>query len=484
MATKKDVKTAGYQWTNHPLVDMGIASLMIFAGREEPGDLTYNDLERFACYAEHAFFSPELASYLTVLFTSNGVATNPSVPLEKRKKNVARLLRVFRENSEARLPQCAYCGGQSVRLAHRDLIPMVTGRDHVNFSPDGAPGLALCGNCILALQALTVGAPMCGGRALIVSCDDPKLTVALVRTWQPEIRKRIQLSEQSGQKRPPVTRPLTRVLEALIKIEAERKDKSPSSLTVYHLSNSGQGPQADIYFLPSTVVRFVERARLARYSAVWKELVRRAWEVPAKPKKGQKDVNGEKTVARNYLYEDLFGLPDQASHFIRVYFLRKATTYSQGSGDPRPGYCGWEEYLPGIWDITKLFLQEVVAMDAARIESIRKLGDVLADEIASENDRRFWECTYMAKNYLQVRLLLIQGSRRRLKRGLAPILSFDEFLEIFEEGEELPRVDWRLAWDLVLIRIIEKLYEAKWFEKNREVLESPEEVEQIELKEA
>jgi hypothetical protein len=59
----------------------------------------------------------------------------------------------------------------------------------------------------------------------------------------------------------------------------------------------------------------------------------------------------------------------------------------------------------------------------------------------------------------------------------------DEFLEIFEEGEELPRVDWRLAWDLVLIRIIEKLYEAKWFEKNREVLESADE-ERVEFEEA
>ena len=110
-------------------------------------------------------------------------------------------------------------------------------------------------------------------------------------------------------------------------------------------------------------------------------------------------------------------------------------------------------------------------MDAQRIDAIRKLGDVTADEIATQNDRRLWWNVYSAENYRAVRLILIRSSERRLKRGQAPILSFDEFLRVFEEGDELPRIDWRLAWDLVLIRTIENLYEQKWFEKNKEVLE-------------
>ncbi len=109
-------------------------------------------------------------------------------------------------------------------------------------------------------------------------------------------------------------------------------------------------------------------------------------------------------------------------------------------------------------------------MESERIEAIKKLGDALADEVATENDRGLWWAIYSADAYRQARLALIQASQRRLKRGLPPIVSLDGFLEVFEEGEELPRVDWRLAWDLVLIRVIEKLYETKWFEKNRDVL--------------
>ena len=456
-------------WTNHPLTDMGIAALVVFLGRKTPEEIVSSDLEKFASYAEDAYFSPELSSYLTVLFTSNFI--NPSFSPQKKRRFVAEILRVYRAEPDLALPPCSYCGQPSTRMSHRDLVPMLTGRETVNFFPNGTPGIPLCGNCLLALQALSIGAPMCGGRALVVACDDPNLTVELVRTWQPEIRKRIQLSQQRGEKLPIMSRPLTRTIEALVKIEAVRQDESSSSITVYHLSNSGQGPQVDIFFLPTSVVGFVQKAKAARYAATWNELVHQAWEIPPKPKKGQAETTPEPTARRNFLYEDLFSLPNQAGRFIRGYLLRKATRFAQGPGDPRPSYLGWRTSIKGTWELTQLFLSEVLGMDAQRIDAIRKLGDVTADEIATQNDRRLWWNVYSAENYRAVRLILIRSSERRLKRGQAPILSFDEFLRVFEEGDELPRIDWRLAWDLVLIRTIENLYEQKWFEKNKEVLE-------------
>jgi CRISPR-associated protein Cst1 len=466
-------------WTGHPLVDMGVAALVVFAGRTVPEEVNQADLERFARYADEAYFSPELASYLTVLFTSNFI--NPSFTPARKKEFVKQICRLYNAPADKALPPCIYCARPSVRLAHRDLIPMLTGREAVNFFPGGAPGLALCGNCVVALQALTIGAPMVSGRALVVSSDTPHLTLQLVRTWQPEVRKRIQLSEQTGEKLPPVTRPLTRVIEALVSIESERRDIESegqdglsSSITVYHLTNSGQGPQADIYFLPSSVVRFVVLARAARYAATWKELVRQAWEIPPKPKKGEKSTASKPPFLRNYLYEDLFNLPDRSGAFIRAYFLRKANRYAQGVGDPRTGYSGWRDYIPGLWELTSLFIREVTGMDTQRIEAIRKLGDTLADEISSENDRRLWWSTYTADTYRAARLALIQVSHRRVKRGFAPVVSFDGFLEVFEEGQDLPRTDWRLAWDLVLIKVIDRLFETKWFEQNRDALKEEE----------
>jgi CRISPR-associated protein Cst1 len=63
-----------------------------------------------------------------------------------------------------------------------------------------------------------------------------------------------------------------------------------------------------------------------------------------------------------------------------------------------------------------------------------------------------------------------------MKRGKAPVITFDPFIDIFEVGEDLPYNDWRLARDLVLIRMIEKLHELGWIQANIEELPEPETV--------
>lgn len=493
----------GLHWTYHPIVDVGIATLTAFVNKETPDDVTFNDLEEFAEYAEQAYFTPALRGYLTVLFTSNFI--NPSwikkAKKEKRKdenyyakKYVSQIVRSYKLKPAHNLPSCAYCKRASVSLptsglAYRDLIPMLTGRGIVNFFPEGRSGIPLCGLCAVAIQAIAIGAPMVSGRALIVSSDDPFLTLALIKKWLPETRARIQLAEVTGQKPPNIGRPLTRVIEALTSLERERaKWRDDSSITVYHMTNSGQGPDIDIYELPSNITRFVMRAQVIKYRSIWNEIVSSGWDlseiqesvqVGAEKRRGKKSgaeaksrVNNQ-LERRNYLFEDLFTLPDEAGRFIRTYFLRQPPLLRK-KNDPRTQYKGWHDAKYIKWILTELFLEEVVGMEKSRIEAIRKLGDRIADEIVSTNDRKFWWAIYKCQKPFEMRNLLIQQSQKCIKAGKEPIIRFEPFLEIFEEGEELARVDWKLAWDLMLIRVIEQLYERKWFEQHKDVLESEE----------
>ena len=41
---------------------------------------------------------------------------------------------------------------------------------------------------------------------------------------------------------------------------------------------------------------------------------------------------------------------------------------------------------------------------------------------------------------------------------------------VFEEGDEVARPDWRLARDLVLIRMVERLYQLGWIGKNPDAI--------------
>ncbi|HQB07166.1 MAG TPA: hypothetical protein PK712_04865, partial [Rectinema sp.] len=103
----------------------------------------------------------------------------------------------------------------------------------------------------------------------------------------------------------------------------------------------------------------------------------------------------------------------------------------------------------------------------SRINRIREIGDQLADYINEENDKKFFSTFYGEQSrYDVIRNALIRVNRYRLKKGKPPIIGFDPFVEVFEDLDDNGRSDWRLARDLVLIRMIERLYDLKWIEKN------------------
>jgi len=112
-------------------------------------------------------------------------------------------------------------------------------------------------------------------------------------------------------------------------------------------------------------------------------------------------------------------------------------------------------------------------MNKSRIQQIRELGDSLAEYVASENDRRFFYTFLTTRRYDDLRAALIRTSVARIKRGQPPIVAFDPYIGIFEEGEDLPYSDWRLARDLVLIRMIERLHEMKWIQAHAAEIPEP-----------
>jgi CRISPR-associated protein Cst1 len=172
---------------------------------------------------------------------------------------------------------------------------------------------------------------------------------------------------------------------------------------------------------------------------------------------------------RNYLYEDLFGLPENAARFIRRYLRPRDMTGQEGA-----------EFVP-TWRLTELFLEEVMGMEAKRIEAIRALADRLSEKVAQTDDKALWKKAYFNKGYRGLRNLLISQGQQLLKDGRPPLLRLDDFLAIFEDGNELAKADWGLAWDLVLIRMTEQLYDRGWFERHKDVLaETTEEAEREE----
>lgn len=482
--------SVGLCWTGHPLIDMGVAGLTVFAQKRNPEEVTGADLERFVEWAERAYFTKEMTGWIAVAFTSNFI--NPSFEAGKKREVAKGILESFKNPSALEALRCSYFPRPAQQLVARDSVPMLTGREPSNFFPDGQPQLPISGLGITALQGLSLASPLVGGRLMVVAADDPRLLLLLVKRWQPEIRKRVQLSESSGKRCSGWSGPRSRLIEQIVEIEQLRENiQDPDldytgSATIYHASNSGQGPDLTIYTLELPALAFVRKAQGIKYRKAWNRLISSAWqEVRDKDKDPQ-------YARRNDVYEAVFDLPQDAARFVRRFFKRPVVAQLKGAkpaegkrrakkskSETTAADAASTQRPEALWGLLELFLREVLGMEQNRIQAIRTLADRLADAVKDDNDRRLFRRIYTARKPFEVRQLLIQMGMRRLKEGLEPAVRFDEFLEIFEEGDELARADFSLAWDLTRIRFIEALFDKQWFDSNKEVLEDiPEEEEE------
>ena len=485
------------EYTGHPLVDVGIATITAFAGKQEPDELTETDLDEVADYIAREYVQDPLKSFLTVAFPNSGF-TQPAYNKtpEKRAAYAIRVLRNYGDGTPLLDDErCVFTGKPAVDIAFgekeslpqgrafRQHIPLLTGENVINFHAYGEAGLPVSGEALLAIQAFPLGCAKSGGRLLAVHSDNPELMLHFAQSFLVENQRAIALAQEAGSKKmeePHHSRGtllINTLLQGDIRQQEELEDKEFFSLTAYHLTNSGQGVGLDIYHLPLQIIGFLREMESADYRTQWSGIVNRAWET--EPQKKRKKENKPFQPGRNWLYEDVLGLydgsfllPDRAKAFLRTYFLRHRFRYARtNQGDPRGEYGLTHEMKLVSWNIIASFLRRVFYMEKERIEEIRKMGDKLANYVSSENDRRFFRDFFHQQNPYNIRTLLIRANLAHVRRGNPPILELDPYIEVFEEAYGSEKPDWWLARDLVFIRMVEQLHQKGWLVKNPDLVE-------------
>ena len=491
------------RFTGHPLVDVGVAVMTMFSQRQRPEDLTDADLKRMADYVATEYVRQPLKSFLTVAFPNSGFTQPAFEKTPERRVAYANLVaRAYQRQQQANAEICVFTGEPASAIAFgetllpgrafRQHIPLLTGEDIINFYPGGDAGLPVCGWALLAIQAFPLGCAKSGGRLLAVHSDNDDVVLDFAGQFLQQNRLTIQLAQQAGATKLPEAQRALRtllvetLLDAAVMQRAARQEERPFSITAYHLTNSGQGAALDLYHLPLQIVGFLHDMHLAEYHLDWTAVVQRAWELPP-PSKGGKAAAAppaEFKPRRNWLYEDLFRLPGDAPRFIRTYFLRVALRAVRNvPTDPRGAYSVKDEAELVSWKITECFLRRILQMDKQRIAEIRQLGDRLAAYVSGQNDRRFFRDFFTLQNYGHLRNALIKANMAHVRRGQSPLITLDPYLVVFEEGDEIAHADWRLARDLVLIRMIEQLHSQGWLRQNMDaVREAAEAAENAEIR--
>lgn len=458
------------RYTGHPLVDVGLATILAFNGKTDPAQLTEVDLASIADYLRRQYSKNPLRAYLTAIFPNSGF-TQPAFDKApaKREQYADKVLLGYRPSTPTIDDTCVFFGTAAVMRAVREQIPLISAQDVFNFFPEGRSGLPVSGEALLCIQAFPLGCLKCSGRVLLFHTSAVDLLLALTRRSLERNLRYLALAEQRDEaiKYADAKHARTQLVTGLLEVNQAREENDQSvSVTAYHLSNFGNNAAISIHHLPLQIMGFLQAAHGARYRSAWQEITQQGWE---KAKEVADEL--ELPARRNVLYEDLFDLPRDAARFLRTYFLRRPRHSQLHKTDPRSGYSPATEARLVNWDLTDLFLRKVIGMEKTRIDMIRQVGERLAAYIQGENDRRLFHRLFRAQRYDHVRAALIQASSRAVRQGDGLLITFDEFVKIFEEGDDLAHVDWKLARDLVLIRVIGELHRRDWFAGQPEVLE-------------
>ena len=488
--------TAMLNWTGHPLADVGVATLCVMANKEDPATLTLADLDRAAEEMDRYYFSGALASYLTCVFMNSEYVQPGSGPkkAESRERYKQRVLKAHRAepDEEAEVQVCVFSGQPATHRIHRGQMPLLTGEGVLNFFPAGAGGMFLSGPYLTALQALPLGGRRSEGKLLVAHSDSPELTLALVKNFVDDNRRLLALTmagalpdregtderldrEQASwdavkkqPKYPDAKSAFTLIASDLMRVFQQRRDHFgldvPVSLQVYWLSSSGQGPSLEIFTLPSGLVRFLGLADRAPTHAVWQRLIGRGWQPAAgaaQKTKGQtKRLDKPSLVgpgrSKNPVLTDLLGVYTdgfvdaiQGRRFVRRYLLSGTNEDVAHQDD-----CSW--------DLTKLFLEEVLGMSPDRIDRIRQFADTLALYIEKRNEAQFFRRMTYARYAWVLRGELVKAQRREFLAGNDLLYSLDEYLGVFEGEDGAGVVDWSLVRDLICIRLVEQLHKSQW----------------------
>ncbi|MBE2183850.1 MAG: type I-B CRISPR-associated protein Cas8b1/Cst1 [Anaerolineae bacterium] len=485
--------------TGFPLPDVGILTLTAMAGKADPAAVTRDDLDAAADYLEK-FYTKGIGKSLAagVVFPNSGFVQAAFDKPELQYKRLAWANFVLRGHQNLELGPilndlekkeyrsmvlrgvqgafCAFTGDPAYLRVSRDMLPMINGRGIMNFSPMGEAGMPVSDVVLLAIHALPLGCVITQGALLAVESDDLALMFDFVKVNLETNRRFIHLANQNDyEKFPNLSSYKTRLMDVLVSsfLQGESKQETyrAPSLNAYHFSNNGTSARIAIYALPSSTLQFVRTASQGEYASAWRQIIQRGW-IEEKPEAVELEEKAPKLTRRNFIYEDLFDLPEDARRFLRTYFLRHPLQKFK-RGDPRNDYSPFTETDLISWNLTALFLKRILNMQENRINQIRNLGDRLAQYIQERDDRRLLKDIYFERQYWRFRAVLLRAMYGYT--GSEPLVTFDGYAQIFEsfeEGQGAERADWNLARDLLLIRIFERLHAEGYWSTVKETLQS------------
>ncbi len=434
----------------NPFVDAGVSAIATWTDRSVE-EVDHADLGKMIDTFAPVFAGPRWSKSFHSIFpnstltqSSNSRLSTDQRAAKLKEKNWFPLLKAVQELGKH--GDCAGCGR---RLAHLTLtktdVPLTGSGALRNFFPLFAEGVGYCAACALAVQFVPLVCVASGGRFMLLHSNSMRVQRAWAQRCVEEIRRKVLQNDITGCYNPGYTNArngLFAMAQELMTRYEERWEAENAVMQVYHFTNYNPNPELDIYLLPADVFRFLAYANQQQFRSAWREIVRSAYlRVNWEKVKSEEDYRNR----TNLVYECLLD-----GRSILSFFLNRS-----------------ERKVRGNWTLITLYMKEVRHMDKTRLDTIKRVGDAIAETTRRNNSARRLTQLEGARTYRDCRNVLRFIIRDRIaQKQPEPLFSLDEYTEhLFpESGAEF--AEWTETRDLLVFRIYEVLHQ--WLQERGE----------------
>jgi CRISPR-associated protein Cst1 len=420
-----------FDFTGNPFVDAGIWSISRLVNKN-PHELDKNDLNNVLNDVIPLYLTKKWSKNLYSVFPNNPI-TNPSV--KNKKERYMELLKDLIKDitTQGKSGSCISCGKRDViKRSGKDKIPLTGSGRLINYFSYGVDGADYCPACAFAVQFSPLMMYACG-KLLLLHSNSKKIMDIWSRKAIKNVNKQLSTGKIIGCLNEKYTNPKNAffhiIQDIVLEYDVRWADEAPS-INCYHFTNYNQGPDLDIYHIPTPIFKFLAYIPQHEKFEDWMRIVKRGYKfVDWKKVKDENEYKNNPNLVYNNLLE--------GKSIIRFFLDRK------------------NKEAIGGWDLLKNYLEEVKRMDEERVKAIKQVGDILADYIETVNDMKTLNRLETASNYKNYRNLLRIIIKKRISNGMEnPLFTFDDYVNyLFPEGN----LTWRETQDLILFRIYEKL---------------------------
>lgn len=344
-------------------------------------------------------------------------------------KSLVENIEVTSENGD-----CIACGVRnSTTNFQKSAIPLSGSKSLKNYFSFAEEGVDYCSLCAVLIQFSPLVMYRSGGKMILLHSNSNKVMKYWAKKARKNIDKQILTGEYAGCFNEGFTNPTNavfRIIQSIVFSYEERWVDENPSLNFYYFTNFNQGPDLEIFKVPSSVFRFLAFIPPDEYPN-WNMIIKKAYKYVKwdKVKEFEEYKNNP-----NEVYNRLM----KNRTILRFFYDFKS----------KKSLCSW--------NLVKYYMKEVRNMDEKRLNAIKNLGDNLSKYIKDYDKKKVLSDLENAKNYNTFRNILRKIIKNKMANNEEELLfTFDDYVNyLFPDGN----LSWRETQDLLLFRIYENLH--------------------------